>query len=34
MVISIGEKKDNQDREKSKDYVHGGIADEMNIIHI
>lgn len=33
MVIHI-EKKKNQDGEKSKDYVHGGIADELNIIHI
>ena len=29
-----GGEKDNQDREKSKDYVHGGIADDLNIIHI
>ena len=36
MVISIEKKKkkNNQDGKKSKDYVHGGIADELNIIHI
>ena len=37
MVISIEKKKkknNKQDGEKSKDYVHGGIGDELNIIHI